>query len=597
MDRAVALRLGPGRRLGRLLTVLGVVKRAWHATIYIVWDDRRWCPMACKVFASRRRAHREADVLAALAHPNIVRFLGMAGTGWLFMEFLEGPTLLQLLRSRPRRSLSVSDTARIGIHLGAALAHVHDRGFLHLDVKPSNVIVTSGRPVLYDFEIAQERSDARPTAVEGTEGYMAPEQCLRRPLSPATDVFGLGATLYETLTGRLPFPRGNRRTPYLQTARDATPLRRYLATVPAALEDLVLACLARDAAARPALGALLPALHQFITQGSPMWPAPFLPRPARRLAARNGSRPMKSGGVRRTAQLGSLVAKPSVPGGGSIRVRTLVGSVVAALVLLGLGTGPACAQRERFEATVGADYDQGDFGTSKTTRTLVVPFGIKYLGDRFDLGVTASVDRIDSEGGVILINETPAGLRETQRRRLIQTRTGDVAIKGRYYLLDDGGPGSLVPALSPIAKVSVPTSSSRDTDWTVGLEFDKQVGGAGFFLLGDVRYTFVGDKGLRDQPAASVGVGRDFSRAFSAWVEVDWRRAVVRGEEDAVELAANVRYKITSQIILRPTVFVGLTSGASDFGVGVELAYRFGAFGVPSKEPPERRLRRPSPRP
>ena len=282
-----------------------------------------------------------------------------------------------------------------------------------------------------------------------------------------------------------------------------------------------------------------------------------------------------------------------------MRVHTIGAAVLASLIVLLLPAGAAHGQRERLEATVGADYDEGDFGTSHTTRTLVSLFGIKYLGDRFDLGITASVDRIDGNGSVILINETPAGSEQTTRRRRVETRTGDVAIKGRFYVLDDPGPASFAPAISPVAKVSIPTSNTahRNPDWTFGVELDKGIGRAGFFLLGEARYTIVGEKDVDDQPAASFGAGRDFSRLLSAWIEVDWRRAVVRGEQDAVELVGNLTYEVTRRFIMRPTVFVGLTKGAADFGAGIELAFRFGAFGPPTEETPERRIRGTTPRP
>ena len=94
----------------------------------------------------------------------------------------------------------------ISIHVGAALSHVHDRGLLHLDVKPANVVVVKGRPILCDFGIARWQTDPRPNRVRGTETYIAPEECLLEEITPAADIFGLGATLYELLTGKLPFP-------------------------------------------------------------------------------------------------------------------------------------------------------------------------------------------------------------------------------------------------------------------------------------------------------------------------------------------------------------------------------------------------------
>ncbi len=271
-----------GSRIGSDLTVLGKVGWGGGGKVFIVWHHPAWCPMACKLFDSWERARREARVLAALDHPNVVRYLGLGpddGPVHMLMEFLEGPTLRQLLRSRPRGRLSQSDAIRLAIHLGGALNHVHARGFLHLDVKPSNLIVTSGgRPVLFDFSVARPRTVGRLSHPVGTDGYMAPEQCEGGPLTSATDVFGFGVTLYEVLTGQRPFPPGTRRIPYPQTSVLPMSPRRHVPSLPAALEEAVMACLARAPQDRPAsLGALLLKLHQFIRGGPLMWPTGFDP--------------------------------------------------------------------------------------------------------------------------------------------------------------------------------------------------------------------------------------------------------------------------------------------------------------------------------
>jgi eukaryotic-like serine/threonine-protein kinase len=236
--------------------------------------------MACKILRSPRHARREAAVLKRLAHPKIVRLLGVAEPSHLLMEFLEGPTLAQLIRAQPQRRLPVSDALRVAIHVGAALMHVHERGFLHLDVKPSNIIVARGRPVLFDFGTARRRRAGRPRAIIGTDAYMAPEQCRRDALTPAADVFGLGATLHEMLAGGLPFS-SDPRDPFPQCRVAPQSIRALRRDVPAALDALVRQCLAADPADRPAsLAALLPELHGHIRRGPPMWPAGFAPEGA-----------------------------------------------------------------------------------------------------------------------------------------------------------------------------------------------------------------------------------------------------------------------------------------------------------------------------
>ena len=273
--------IAAGTRISPDLTVLGIVASGdgGRHPVYIVWHARAWCPMACKVFTSPRRLRREAALLATLDHPNIVRCLGARRPAHLLMEFLEGPTLAALIGSRPRGRLGVSDAMRVAIHLGAALVHTHERGFVHLDVKPSNVIVVRGRPVLFDFGIACRPTARRLRRPVGTAPYMAPEQCRAGTVTPATDVFGFGATLYESLAGQRPFACSKRR-PYPQLTVPPRPLRQHAPAVPPALEELVMACLAANPEARPALPGLLPALHEFIQHGPPMWPTGFSPSAA-----------------------------------------------------------------------------------------------------------------------------------------------------------------------------------------------------------------------------------------------------------------------------------------------------------------------------
>jgi serine/threonine protein kinase len=264
-----------GARLGSDLTVLGIVDDHGSEPVYLVWHHKSWCPMLCKVVQSTEHAQREADILSALAHPNIVRCFGLNGLTWLLMEYLEGPSLHQLAKTRPKRQLAISDALRVSIYIGVVLNHVHDRGVLHLDVKPPNIVVVNARPILCDFGIARWQSAPRPSSVRGTEGYIAPEVCLLEEITPAADIFGLGVTLYELLTGKMPFPEKTDGEPYPQISQAPSSVRRHRPAVPAGLEKLVLSCLARDPKARPNLSALLPALHQNIRRGPKMWPPGF----------------------------------------------------------------------------------------------------------------------------------------------------------------------------------------------------------------------------------------------------------------------------------------------------------------------------------
>lgn len=271
---------------GKGLTPLGGIDLGSDEPVYIVWHHASWCPMACKVMKSERRARDEAGKLEALCHPYIVRSLGVIAPNLLLMPFLEGVRLSDKIDDRTAKPISISDALRLAIHVGSALAHVHARGYLHLDVKPDNVmIVAGGRPVLFDFGTARLQAAKRPQRVCGTDAYIAPEECSLQHAGPAADVFSLGVVLYETLTRELPFGRPGRAVPFPQLRREAVPPRMRRPAIPAALENLLMACLERNAAFRPTIDELLPALNAQIRHGPRMWPDEMLAGTAKRTAA------------------------------------------------------------------------------------------------------------------------------------------------------------------------------------------------------------------------------------------------------------------------------------------------------------------------
>jgi serine/threonine-protein kinase len=272
-------RIRPGGRIGGNLTVLHRLNgQRDEDPVLLVWDHAGWCPVVCKMFGSRRRAHREATALSSLEHPNIVRCYGIHEPVYVLMEYLQGPRLSDLIRKRPEARLSLSDSIRVAIHLGAALEHIHGKGFLHLDVKPDNVVIVHGRPVLFDFGSLRVRAAERPRQVHGTDPYIAPEEWLLQQTDVSADVFSLGVTLYEMLTGKMPFPQSGKGG-LSQVTRKPKRLRMYRPQASRRLEDLVLQCLARDPQARPPLATLLPALHDEIASGPPMWPRTFQATP------------------------------------------------------------------------------------------------------------------------------------------------------------------------------------------------------------------------------------------------------------------------------------------------------------------------------
>jgi hypothetical protein len=267
-----------------------------------------------------------------------------------------------------------------------------------------------------------------------------------------------------------------------------------------------------------------------------------------------------------------------------VTVFPLTGALGLGLLLVLVAAGPAAAQREHFQLKLGAVYEQGDFGTSEVTRTLTAPATARYLGERFDFAVTAFFVYVDSPQQVVFVDGSPnvageAGERETE------AGLGDTVLKLRIYALDDRGPDSWVPGLTPFVKLKIPTGddkkglSTGKPDGGLGLEFDKQF--HSFFILGDVSYTFMGDPDdvdFRNRPAASLGVGVPLGPNWSVVALLDWRLALVRDTDDPLELLGILTARLTPTITVSPYAFMGLTDGSPDWGLGFEVSYRLGRW-------------------
>ena len=191
---------------------------------------------------------------------------------------------------------------------------------------------------------------------------------------------------------------------------------------------------------------------------------------------------------------------------------------------------------------------------------------------------------LDSPRRVALVDGTPnvtggEGGRETA------AGLGDTVLKLRVYALDDPGPESWLPALTPFVKLKIPTGddkrglSTGKPDGGLGIEFDKQF--KSFFLLGDVGYTFMGDppdQNFRDRPAASLGFGVPLGPKWSVVAMLDWRRALVRGTDDPLEVLGILTARLSPTLTVSPHAFLGLTDGSPDWGIGFEISYRLGRW-------------------
>lgn len=216
---------------------------------------------------ARGRLLREAHALTAVRHPGFVEVLdaGVCGNHgpYVVLEMLEGRTLDGILAAR--RRLSIADTVQIGRQVCDALAHAHARGVIHRDLKPSNIFVARNEigdetVKLIDLgvaAVAQEQladRDRKLTAaheVLGTPEYMAPEQLWGRAIDARTDVYALGMSLYECLTGEVPYS-GTYPEVLVQVSNASSPpsVRERRGDVPPALAVVIENALEKDAAAR-----------------------------------------------------------------------------------------------------------------------------------------------------------------------------------------------------------------------------------------------------------------------------------------------------------------------------------------------------------
>src|SRR5262245_55993040 len=203
-----------------------------------------------------RRFRHEAEAAARLDHPNIVPIYEVGehdGRPYFSMKFIDG-TDLGRAAGDPARPRGI---ARLMADVARAVHHAHQRGVLHRDLKPSNILLDrDGRPHVADFGLAKRvEGDSAAThsgSITGTPSYMAPEQAAAAPaLTTAVDVYGLGAILYELLTGRPPFRAGTPLDTILQARTQEPPRPRSLnPRADRDLETICLKCLEREPARR-----------------------------------------------------------------------------------------------------------------------------------------------------------------------------------------------------------------------------------------------------------------------------------------------------------------------------------------------------------
>jgi serine/threonine-protein kinase len=270
-------------RLGR--GGMGVVYRAHQRDLH---RDVALKVIAAGAYADsavRDRFRTEAQAMARLQHPHVVQVFEVGeanGVPYLALELVEGGSLAQQLGGTPQPAHA---SARLLETLARTIHHAHRRGLVHRDLKPANILVTAdGTPKIADFGLAKWLQGgvglSSTGVVVGTPSYMAPEQAGARAkdIGPATDVYALGAILYEMLTGRPPFLAGTAldTLQQLQTQESVAP-RRLQPKLPRDLETICLKCLEKEPGRRyPDAEALADDLGRFL-RGEPTWARPVGP--------------------------------------------------------------------------------------------------------------------------------------------------------------------------------------------------------------------------------------------------------------------------------------------------------------------------------
>ena len=460
-------------------------------TVYRAFDERLQRQVAVKEITSSdpARVTREAQAAARLNHPGIVTLYELGSEGGralLVSELVEGATLSELARCG---DLCDREVAEFGADVCEALAHAHERGVIHRDVKPQNVIVrvddgAGRRAKLMDFGIASLLGAPTLTAtgdVVGTLAYMAPEQAAGLIVSEASDIYSLALTLYECWTGANPVAGDTPAQTARQIGGSIPSLRDYRPDLPTHLTDCLDACLEPDPQVRPPLEELDQHLDASIPRldahaAVPVW------------EDRDESRVRERGAILRVAQLAALCAwgitvmllavAADRPGLALVLAALSAPAILVASWLPWAGI-PVCAPLLG-AASAGAAYP----AIAGSRGTLCERAALGALGWCWMLSASAAVGLGSTAGAV---DDAPAGWSRS---------TGDAAS------------GVLAPLLSPEAILGAAIFAAA----AVALGLVLRAGHIALALLGallwaaglDAALRLVGDGGLAGVSVAAV---------------------------------------------------------------------------------------------
>ncbi len=285
-----------GKQLGDY-TIQSLLGRGGMARVYKGYDERLQRYAAVKVINNdptaadleeyAERFRREARSIARLNHPNIVgvyQFGDFDGNYYMAMVFVEGQDLRQILKdyADQQKRMPITDVMNIVKGIGSALDYAHNRGVIHRDVKPSNIMLDAeNRPVLTDFGLALNLSEGTLGDTFGSAHYIAPEQAISSAKAvPQSDLYSLGICLFEMLTGKVPFDDPSAMTVALKHLNDPPPSpREYNADLSESVERVVLKLLDKDPNQRYPSGAALAQALEDAIKGNPDDQTVELPAP------------------------------------------------------------------------------------------------------------------------------------------------------------------------------------------------------------------------------------------------------------------------------------------------------------------------------
>ena len=270
-----------GKVLGDRYRIDALLGQGGMSSVYKATDPNLRRVVAVKLIHSHltgdpefvRRFEVEASAVAQLHHPNIIQvydFNRDGDTYYMVLEFVPGESLHQRLRrlASEERRMPPGQAAAIAADVAGAMGYAHEEGLIHRDIKPANIMLGErGQTVLMDFGVAKILGATQHTAtgaVVGTAFYISPEQVRGEPPSPQSDIYALGASLFEMLAGRPPFMGDSAMSVMLKHINEAPPDLRHIAPdAPIGLVQVVEQALAKDPSQRFAsAGVMAEALRQ-----------------------------------------------------------------------------------------------------------------------------------------------------------------------------------------------------------------------------------------------------------------------------------------------------------------------------------------------